>query len=352
MGFVSGMVYRFVNKAFPNHALNVYGTNAASTGRNVCLYEDTTSDIMQKWFVTSFHENDDYGYHMRSAVNQTYVLDRSDGSISTSYNNNAHLCAENSTTALDCRVEFVKVANNVYKIALPGKGLYLTATNTTLKSSGLPASSISSSTALTGGTDGESNVYWAAASSSTKQQWTVFPAVDGVTDPYAALNWNYVFTNPLNSFGYWGYSPTGSSNRKNGAPYVHWGIDIICSSGTPIYAPAAATVFKTGSGDDRGNYVVLKMDQSDPVTGRSMYVRFLHMRDPALVTTGTHIAKNTKLGYVGNTGDSGTAHLHLDVNTKTETQAGGGSYSASNTINPVRFFPNIIFPDNYYNEGT
>ena len=349
MGFVSGAAYRFINKAYPNYALNVYGTNAASTGRNVCLYINTPSDIMQKWIVTSYHQNDDYGYIMRSAVNQTYILDRSDGSISSSYNNNAHLCAENLTTALDYRVEFVKVENNVYKIVLTGKNLYLTATNTNLNSNNLPASSISSSTALTGGTGGESNVYWAAASSSLKQQWTVSPSVDGSSDPYAALNWRYVFDDSDNAWGYWGYSPTGNSNTKNGGPWVHWGIDVICDTGTPIYAPADATVFEKGFSNSRGNYVVLKMDQVDPVSGRSMYVRFLHMRDEAEVTSG-HVSKNDLLGYVGNSGTQ-TPHLHLDINTQSENQAIVNSFSSAITINPVRFFPNITFPDNYYYEG-
>lgn len=177
MNFTSGATYRFINEKYSNHALNVYGNNAASAGRNVCLYEDTPSDIMQKWIVTRFHENDDYGFVMRSIVNQNFVLGRSDGSISSSYENNAHLCAESSTNPLDYRVEFINVTGNIYRICLPGRNLYLTATNTNLKSTGVPASSISTSAALIGGTGGESNVYWTAAATSgttyDKQCWTV-----------------------------------------------------------------------------------------------------------------------------------------------------------------------------------
>lgn len=88
------------------------------------------------------------------------------------------------------------------------------------------------------------------------------------------------------------------------------------------------------------------MNQTDPVSGRSMYVRFLHMRDPALITTGS-VAKNKTLGYVGNSGTV-TPHLHLDINTLTSSQASGGAFSAAITINPVRLFPNISFPSNYY----
>lgn len=348
MGFVNGGTYRFINKYYTNYALNVYGTNAASTGRNVCLFENTPSDIMQKWVV----KVDGTGYRLHSPVSDSFVLDRSDGTLSNSYNNNAHLCATSQTSTADSRVKFEKVSNNVYRIYLPEKNLYLTATNTNVNSNNLPASSISTSTALTGGTGGESNVYWAAKSpSSTKQQWTVSPSVDNGEDdsnPYAALNWSYVFSDSTNSWGYWGYSPTGNSNSNNGSPHVHWGIDIICDTGTPLRAPAAATVFETGSGGDRGNYIVLKMNQPDPVSGRSMYVRFLHMRDQALITSGS-VSKNTILGYVGNSGTV-TPHLHLDINTKTSSQASGSGFSTSNTINPVKLFPNISFPANYYYE--
>ncbi len=344
MGFTNGATYRFINKYYTGHALNVYGTNAASTGRNVCLYTNTPSDIMQKWVVKTSGS----GFRMHSAVNSTYVLDCSDGSLSASYANNAHLCATSQTSTTDSQVQFVYVSDNVYKIYLPGKNLYLTATNTTLVS-GLPASSISTATALTGGTGGQSNVYWAASSTSTKQQWTVSPNVDGgSSNPYAALNWSYVFSDSSNAWGYWGYSPTGNSNSNNGQPHIHWGIDIICNTGIAIRSPAAATVFETGYSSDRGNYIVLKMNQTDPVSGRSMYVRFLHMRDPALVTSGS-VTKDRTLGYVGNSGTV-TPHLHLDINTKTSAQGSGTGFSTANTINPVRLFPNISFPSNYYLE--
>lgn len=178
MGFVNGKTYRFINKYYSSHALNVFGTNAASTGRNVCLFKDDDTDIMQDWVVKTSGS----GYRMHSAVNQSFVLDCSDGSMSSSYKNNAHLCATSQTSTKDSQVEFKKVGDNVYKIYLPGKGLYLTATNTKLVNN-LPASSIGNADALTGGTGGQSNVYWASNSTSIKQQWIVSPEVDGGTTP-------------------------------------------------------------------------------------------------------------------------------------------------------------------------
>ncbi len=174
MSFTHGTTYRFRNKYYSGYALNVYGTNAASTGRNVCLYTNDTSDVMQNWVL----KDSEYGYRLHSAVNNNFVLDCSDGSLSNSYANNAHLCAISQTNPDDCVVEFEKVSDNVYKIYLPGHDRYLTATNTELVN-GLPASSISNATALIGGTGGKSNVYWAIESASLKQQWIVSPEVDG-----------------------------------------------------------------------------------------------------------------------------------------------------------------------------
>ena len=172
MNFINGNIYRIKNQYYPNHALNVYGTNAASTGRNVCLYDNTPSDIMQRWVLKTYGD----GFQLCSAVNSDYVLDCSDGSLTNSYKNNAHLCKFSPKSAADNTVEFIEVSDDLYKIYLPGKNLYLTATNIN-RLNGLPASTIKTATALTGGTGGQSNVYWAAAATSDlaiqKQCWTI-----------------------------------------------------------------------------------------------------------------------------------------------------------------------------------
>ena len=51
MQFIHRHTFRFFSVDYPSLALYVYGTNAASTGRNVCLYnKDTDPDApMQKW---------------------------------------------------------------------------------------------------------------------------------------------------------------------------------------------------------------------------------------------------------------------------------------------------------------
>ncbi len=172
MNFINGNTYRIKNQYYPNHALNVYGTNAASTGRNVCLYDDTPSDKMQRWVLKTCGD----GFQLCSAVNNSYVLDCSNGSLTNSYKNNAHLYDAGSSNTANSKVKFIEVSDDLYKIYLPGKNLYLTATNIN-RLNGLPASTIKTATALTGGTGGQSNVYWAAAATSDlaiqKQCWTI-----------------------------------------------------------------------------------------------------------------------------------------------------------------------------------
>ena len=248
MNFINGNIYRIKNQYYPNHALNVYGTNAASTGRNVCLYDNTPSDIMQRWVLKTYGD----GFQLCSAVNSDYVLDCSDGSLTNSYKNNAHLCKFSPKSAADNTVEFIEVSDDLYKIYLPGKNLYLTATNIN-RLNGLPASTIKTATALTGGTGGQSNVYWAAAATSDlaiqKQCWTIEKysgsssggetggsgdtyTINGKTIPMA--NW------PVGSYWTTDGTPNGTSLSHNNsyecagfARYVYsylWGNDYYGSS--------------------------------------------------------------------------------------------------------------------------
>ncbi len=171
INFTNGKTYRFINKQYNTKALNVYGTNAASTGRNVCLYTDTSSDNMQKW---KYSEDSGIGIRLHSTVNNNYVLDRSDGSVSGSANNNAHLCAVGSTSAKDSALTFVNVSGNTYRIRLTNRinnvWLFLTAAN----GNSSPASSITTSNI----SSANGNVYWAeealpGTTAYNKQCWTV-----------------------------------------------------------------------------------------------------------------------------------------------------------------------------------
>ena len=333
MAFVNGRTYRFINKFFSDYALNVYGTNAASTGRNVCLYGDDPTDIMQDWVV----KTNGTGYRLHSAVNESFVLDRSDGSLANSYLNNAHLCATTQTSTADSRVEFEKVSDNVYRIYLPAHDLYLTATNINVNANGLPASSISNATALKGGTGGESNVYWATRSSSTKQQWRVEPEVDGGTDPEPGLG-NFVW-------------PTESRQITNKQSSIHDGVDIgplvDKVPGDKIYAfmdGVVSAVVNPTSNPYEGYSV--RIHHVNPINNGYENIRsqYMHMQSMPLVSVGQSVKAGKLLGYMGNTGNvspiptpddpgAGT-HLHFEVRGGTENDfpLGGTSTFYTGTV--------------------
>lgn len=343
MSFVSGKTYRFINNYYDTHALNVYGTNAASTGRNVCLFKDDDTDVMQDWVVKTSGN----GYRLHSAVNQTFVLDCSDGSLSNSYKNNAHLCATSQTSTTDSQVKFEKVTDNVYKIYLPGKNLYLTATNTNTPVS----SSIGNNTALTGGTGGNSNIYWAPKSTSTKQQWIVSPDVDGgsTTDPEPNPGKQIIVTNMPNGIyhgnteyfhpqsgmknGTWSqnngayiekklknfyktvfkYEPTSYNQylynlygaKLTGRSDYHIGVDIYRNEGDAVYAAHSGTVVKADiDGISSGEVAIYD--------GKHTYY-YLHMTNIKVKVGNPVTAGVTKLGSEGQVGWATGPHLHLEI---------------------------------------
>lgn len=62
-------------------------------------------------------------------------------------------------------------------------------------------------------------------------------------------------------------------------------------------------------------------------------------------TVNDTVTQSTLLGYVGNTGTSTGAHLHLDVNTVGAYYGGTASNNVNKdtTINLVTLFPQISF---------
>ena len=185
MAIVNGRTYRFISVYHDGYGLNIYGTGASNIkgGQNVCLYSASTTDQMQQWEIEERGSN---GYRLHAVLKPSYVLDCSDGSISTSYKNNAHMCAETGTTDVDSAVEFEYVGSNQVRIHLGQKGLCLTATTVAENDAEL-SNNISTSAALRGGSTGRGNVYWASPASEgsltwKKQCWEVIE-VGGGTDP-------------------------------------------------------------------------------------------------------------------------------------------------------------------------
>ena len=100
----------------------------------------------------------------------------------------------------------------------------------------------------------------------------------------------------------WGY-PRGGGR-------VHLGVDIIAPEGKLLYAAAAGTITKVYGdypGSLAGNGVRLTM-------GDGTYFFYAHMSGVATgIEVGTKVKAGQIVGAVGDTGSSGTPHLHFEV---------------------------------------
>jgi murein DD-endopeptidase MepM/ murein hydrolase activator NlpD len=354
-------IYTFESVAFPGKMLNLYYNGSVANGQNVVLYTRDGSEE-QKWRY--------YGGRLITMRNENFALDRYHTSnASNQNNNNADVWAIADTDLVDQVVRVRMISDNIAVIILNDNEMVLKA--------------VSSANGTNSGKTPQSsgNVYWSEPTENfdSTQKWYITRVdVEDETDepeqtnnPYHALNWGYVFDNLGENFGYYGYDPNDVL-----APYEHhhYGIDIICNiekEDKQLLAPANGTVYAVGGdlshrqtpdtpngvidnnypGSTMGFFVVLKMDQKDPVSGKDMYVRYLHLKENSHLRYGDRVLKGDVIGLVGNTGTSDTAHLHLDINTKSSGQWTSTGFTANNTINPVNFFPNVNFPSHYYQIG-
>lgn len=80
----------------------------------------------------------------------------------------------------------------------------------------------------------------------------------------------------------------------------HLGVDLICPSGTPIYAPTNGYA-KGVYGKQGGNTIHFTNER---------LIRFMHLS--GFGKTG-YVKEGEIIGYTGNTGMSSTPHVHIDV---------------------------------------
>jgi septal ring factor EnvC (AmiA/AmiB activator) len=88
----------------------------------------------------------------------------------------------------------------------------------------------------------------------------------------------------------------------------HSGLDIAAQMGTPVKAPATATVVFAGSGGEYGLCVIL--DHGNEVKSLYGHLSKIHVRQGQRVERGNVIALS------GNTGRSSGPHLHYEVHVK------------------------------------
>ncbi|HHU36553.1 MAG TPA: M23 family metallopeptidase [Treponema sp.] len=140
--------------------------------------------------------------------------------------------------------------------------------------------------------------------------------------PDAKLDWVTVqeingdlFSKPLHNRYYISSRYGWRNNPFSGSRTFHNGIDMAASYGTPIYAALSGRVIRAGYDVTYGNYII--------VAHHSGYQTMYAHLSSFLVSRGAYVTTNTRIGTVGNTGQSTGAHLHFTV------------YKNRSTINPA-----------------
>jgi len=85
----------------------------------------------------------------------------------------------------------------------------------------------------------------------------------------------------------------------------HTGLDIGCTTGSPVYAAHDGTVIAAGYKGAYGNTVELKANSS--------FVTSYHHMSRIVARVGQNVSAGTVIGYIGSTGQSTGPHLHFEV---------------------------------------
>lgn len=139
-------------------------------------------------------------------------------------------------------------------------------------------------------------------------------------------------SNPLAEFS---FAQIGASVGERVNPFYkvkinHNGLDMIASSGAPVYASADGIVSDvTKSRKGLGNVVTVDH-------GGGYSTRYAHLADIE-VRKGRNVKKGTRLGYVGMSGNSFAPHLHYEVLKDTLV------------MDPVHYFFASVSPEEYVN---
>ena len=109
-----------------------------------------------------------------------------------------------------------------------------------------------------------------------------------------------------------------------------------------------------------GNYISIEINKRDPKTNNKLRVTYMHMKyrtpflnssnkliDPGTgkETSSPPVKKGQQVGYLGNTGHSSGAHLHIQF-CNDGTIGKKADYMAKNLINPLYFYPGMKFVKN------
>ena len=134
----------------------------------------------------------------------------------------------------------------------------------------------------------------------------------------AAINAQYQMAANTSSYGAGNISGISLSNPLRTTPlitsrfgesgsrrYVHTGVDLATSMGTPIYPIASGTVTFSGWQGSYGNMVIV--DHGDGIQSWYAHCNTLN------VSVGDGVTTDTCIATVGSTGNSTGPHLHLEI---------------------------------------
>lgn len=293
MAFQWNTYYEIKNVQFGTY-VNLYGNHSGSTipSGNVISLWSRTGNMDQKW------------KGMPYANAAKIVPQRNTGFVMNRHSrNNSAIAWPASTASLsDTEIDFITVnaSQNLYRLKLSRRNLYLTATGAS------------------------STLYWRAANGSNTQ---LFQLVSGGGSSTNKLSL------PVQRYDYIARGYTNS----------HRGIDYTVGNGTPILAAADGTVIFTRTYNQN--------NQSLPNTswntmGNCMYVQhpgfgmtlYMHMNAPPSLAVGTTVTRGQTIGYVGNTGNSTGNHLHFGFKTGSSFRYNDvNAYHDGTWVNPANY---------------
>lgn len=153
----------------------------------------------------------------------------------------------------------------------------------------------------------------AAAAARARNQAPPPPApyVPAPPGPVSAFGLRSPFNGiPITSGFGWRATPPGTIDFYGQGGYMHTGIDFGAPCGTPVYAPAAGTVFSAGWGNDGGgNHVKIS---HGVVQGNSLTTIFYH-NTSVVVSAGQQVSQGQLIAYSGTTGNSTGCHSHFET---------------------------------------
>ena len=136
------------------------------------------------------------------------------------------------------------------------------------------------------------------------EESTATPSEPVRTPVQAPVSGNAGWASPVSSISV--SSPYGMrANPVGPGMEFHNGIDLVGSSGTPIFAAKAGTVVQTGFDAGGGNYIII--EHSD-----GYYSHYLHLSSIG-VSDGQSVSQGETIGGMGTTGSSTGVHLHFGV---------------------------------------